>query len=109
MNECGFDTFSDLLTEISQLKINKIKTISFVYQHIFNFSGHEQEIKVFVSKNFIDSILNILYSNCVLHQSLIKRKIIGFAHKFCNQKVKENKQTVSVFAHNLFRFDFFLF
>ena len=28
---------------------------------------------------------------------------------YITQKVKENKETVSVFAHNLFRFDFFCF
>ena len=35
-------------------------------------------------------------------------KILGFAHEFCNQKVKENYYTIPVLAHNQFRFDFFL-
>ena len=35
-------------------------------------------------------------------------KIIGYAHSFCNQKVRENKNIISVIAHNLLRFDFFV-
>ena len=30
-------------------------------------------------------------------------------HSFCNLKVKENKQFLSLFAHNLFSFDIFFF
>ena len=39
----------------------------------------------------------------------ITGKIIGYAHSFCNQKVRENKNQVSVIADNLFGFDFFFF
>ena len=44
-----------------------------------------------------------------IHHSHVAGNIIGYAYNFCNDKVKENyKQTISVFARNLFRFDFFL-
>ena len=39
----------------------------------------------------------------------ITGKIIGYAHSFCNQKVRENKNQISVIADNLFGFDFFFF
>ena len=39
----------------------------------------------------------------------IKGKFIGYAHSFCNQKVRENKNQISVIADNLFGFDFFFF
>ena len=39
----------------------------------------------------------------------IKGKIIGYAHSFCNQKVRENKNQISVIADNLFGFGFFFF
>ena len=59
-------------------------------------------------RHFFDSILNILYGDYVIHHSHITSKIIGYQHNFCNQKVRENKNAISVIAHNLFRFDFFL-
>ena len=36
-------------------------------------------------------------------------EIIGYAHEFCNWQTRENYYTIPVFAHNQFRFDFFLF
>ena len=36
-------------------------------------------------------------------------KIIGYAHEYCNLQTRENYYTIPVFAHNQFRFDFFLF
>ena len=34
-------------------------------------------------------------------------KIVGYAHDFCNKKLKENQNKIPVLTHNLFRFDFF--
>ena len=42
-----------------------------------------------------------------IHHPHITGKIIGYAHSFCNAKVRENYHKVTVIAHNLFRFDFF--
>ena len=36
-------------------------------------------------------------------------KITGYAHSFCNEKLRENYYTIPVFVHNMFRFDFFFF
>ena len=44
-----------------------------------------------------------------LHHYHITGKIRGYAHSFCNLKVRENNKFFSLFAHNLFRFGFFLF
>ena len=87
--------------------MEQIKTILFVYQQIFDFPGYNQEKNVFISKNFLNSVLNLLHSAVVLHHLHITGKIIGYSHDFCNLKVIENKKTISVFAHNPFRFDFF--
>ena len=79
-----------------------------VYREIFDFPGYDREVNCFVSKNFLDVVLNLMFSEIVVHHSHVSGNIIGYAHNFCNQKIKENyKQTISVFAHNLFRFDFF--
>ena len=63
MNECGFEVSSELSFSISQHKVTNIiakkaktqqlQAISFVYQQLFNFPDNEEEIKVFVVKNFL--------------------------------------------------------
>ena len=43
-----------------------------------------------------------------VHHSHVSGNIHGYVHDFCNKKVKElHNLPISVFAHNLFRFDFF--
>ena len=85
-----------------------MKTLLFVYSKIFDFTGYDLDFNVFVSKNFVDSVLNLLFSEIVIHHSRVSGNIIGYAHNFCDQNLKENyEQKISVFAHNLFRFDFF--
>ena len=44
-----------------------------------------------------------------LHHSHITGKIIGYAHDFCNARVKENNMEIPVIAHNLFGFDLYYF
>ena len=39
----------------------------------------------------------------------ISGEIIGYAHSFCNAKVRDNKYKIIVVAHNLFRFKFLFF
>ena len=42
-----------------------------------------------------------------IHHSHINGEIIGYAHSYCNEKVRENKSKIRVITQNLFRFDFF--
>ena len=44
-----------------------------------------------------------------IHHSHITSEILGYSHSKCNFKVRQNREKVSVIAHNLFRFDFFFF
>ena len=50
-----------------------------------------------------------MYDTHHIHYSHITGDIIGYAHRFCNRKVRENKNNISVIAHNLFGLDFFFF
>ena len=60
-----------------------------------------------LSKHFLENLKGIMTNkNHVLHWH-ISGEIIGYAHSFCNFKVRENKYKITVVAHNLFRFDFF--
>ena len=61
------------------------------------------------SATFIDKIKGLINSENTIHHSHISEEIIGYAHSYCNLKVKENREKISVIAHNLFRSDFFFF
>ena len=51
----------------------------------------------------------IFNNRSVIHHSHVTGKILGHAHEFCNDRVRENYHKIPVFGHNQFRFDFFLF
>ena len=61
-----------------------------------------------ISSKFISNLIAIFKSQRDIHHSHVTGKIIGYAHNFCNLRCKENYYTIPVFAHNQFRFDFFL-
>ena len=50
---------------------------------------------------------NLLFGEVVIHHSHVSGEIFGYAHDFCNQRLKECASPISVIAHNLFKFDFF--
>ena len=110
--------FETLYKQISEIKIKdinfegtnkknaekskKMKTILFVYREIFDFPGDDREISVFVSKHFVSSVIDILFCDTVVHHSHVSGNTLGYAHDFCNPKVKEiYQQAISVFTHNL--------
>ena len=90
------------------IKNSRLKTMLYVYREIFDFPGYMGEISLFISINLASSVMNLLYCDIWLHHSHVSGNIHGYAHDFCNRKLKGlNNQPISVFAHNLFRFDFF--
>ena len=62
-----------------------------------------------ISENFLSNVDHLIQGKTVIHHSHITGDVIGYAHSFCNLKVRENKNQVSVIAHNLFGFDFLFF
>ena len=62
-----------------------------------------------LSEKFLSNMIAFTKDQRVIHHSHFTGKIVGYAHDFCNEKVKENYFTIPVFAHNQFRFDFFFF
>ena len=60
-----------------------------------------------MSKNFIGNIKGILNNKINSHHLHISNEVIGYAHSFCNERVRENKTKTRVVLHNLFRFYFF--
>ena len=73
------------------------------------FPQNDFDEDVLISCNFLQNITNILYDKHVIHHSHITGEITGYAHGFCNRKVRENKKNISVIANNLFGFDFSFF
>ena len=60
-----------------------------------------------ISKESIGNISATLKDTYCIHHSHITGNIFGYAHTFCNEKVREKYYKIPVIAHNLFRFDFF--
>lgn len=59
------------------------------------------------SNNVLEKLRNIIFEREVIHHSYITGKVIGYAHIFCNQKGRDNKNQINVIACSMFGFDFF--
>ena len=71
------------------------------------FPQNKFEIKTLVTKIFFNDVTNLMFGEIVIHPSHVSGERIGYAHDFCNRKMKENQKLILVFAHNLFSFGFF--
>ena len=85
------------------------KTTGFVYERIMNFGSNENIKRAVISENFLRNVDNLIRGKQVIHHSHNTGEVVGYAHSFCNFKVRENKNQIRVIAHNLFGFDFFSF
>ena len=83
------------------------KIVSFIYSLLIKFDETDKVKGITMSKNLIDNLKGIMKNRTHIHHSHISGEIIGYAHSYCNYKVRENQTKISVVAHNLFRFDFF--
>ena len=71
------------------------------------FPQNKFEIKTVVTKEFFNNVRDLIYGRYLIYYSHVTGEIIGYTHDFCNKKIRENKNLIPVFAHNLFSFDFF--
>ena len=112
------EDFQDLYIEISNVRRKNInvskkarnnlyKLICYMYEKGMKFPENSFEIKMLVTKNLLNDIINLMVGSVVIHSSHMTGDIIGYAHDFCNRKLKKNQRTIPVIAHNLFSFDFF--
>ena len=85
------------------------KIVRFAYECVVGFLLTDDLKGAFMSENFLSSIDLIIHGTNVIHHSHITDEVIGYAHSFCNKEVRENKNQISLIAHNLFGFDFFFF
>ena len=63
------------------------------------------DYETFTTIIFFESIHRLINVKMHLHHSRVTGKIYGYAHNFCNMKVRENQKQFSCIAHNIFGFD----
>ena len=91
-------------------KATKEKTIGFLYSHEIKFLKTDKVKGDFLmSVKFLPNMISIQKNQSVIHHLHVTGKINGFANEYCNLQTRGNYYTIPVFAHNQFRFDFFLF
>ena len=83
------------------------KILTFIYSELIKFGSVGKNKGKPMSKIFIDNIKGIINSKICIHHSHISNEDEGYAHSFCNARVRENRSKTTVVPHNLFRFDFF--
>lgn len=114
----SFHTLSEVKDDIEHIAVaNKKKfaskpdlsdkIIHFIYLTLFKFAGTNKVKGIPVSKNFIENLKGIMKDKTHIDHSHITIEVIGYAHSYCNFKVRENKPKITAVAHNIFRMDFF--
>ena len=62
-----------------------------MYSRYIDFPGHFNTDKKCVSPSFFSDICNVIFdSHKVIHHSDVTQDIYGYAHNFCNKKVKRD-------------------
>ena len=82
--------------------------ISFINSSLIRFAETDKVKGISYLKNFTDDLKGIMKNRTHILFFHISGEIIGYAHSYCNYKVRGSKTKISVVAHDLFRFDFFL-
>ena len=72
-----------------------------------DFPQRRFDYETLTKNELFDSIHKIIDVKTHLHHSHTTGKIIGYAHDFCNAKVRENKDVLTCIAHNFFGFDMY--
>ena len=73
------------------------------------FPQNKFEFETVATSNLFENIHKIINVKVHLHHSHVTGEVIGYAHDFCNLKVRENKDVISCIAHNFFGFDIYFF
>ena len=89
------------------VRINK--KIGFNYTSAMKFKTTNKVKGAIFSSNFVDNVSCLALGKNDIHYLQITSHIIRYPHRFCNLKVRENRNQISAIAYNLFGFDFFFF
>ena len=78
---------------------------AFVYDCLIYFPKSDVQYETFTTNSFFVNGHHLIKMKVHLHHSHVIPKTIGYAHDFCNARIKENNMKIPVIAHNLFGFD----
>ena len=73
------------------------------------FPQNKFEFETVATNDLFENIHKIINVKVHLHHSHVTGEVIGYAHDFCNLKVRENKDVISCIVHNFFGFDIYFF
>ena len=92
------------------MKIPKftLQLYSFLYHCLMDFPKLKfDEIKTITTNAFMKNLHRIVNYKVHIHHSHITGEIIGYAHDFCNWKMRENNIFVRLVGHNFLGFDIY--
>ena len=70
-------------------KCTKKKVLGYLYQHSIPFLSNDKTDMTFpMSEKFLINLYHIHINKPVIHHSHVTKKIIGFAHEYCNSQVR---------------------
>ena len=85
-----------------------IQLYAFFYQCLIDFPTCKfDELKTITTRNMFEKFYKVIKSKVHLHHSHTTGEIKGNCHDFCNLKIRENKETISLIGHNFLGFDIF--
>ena len=79
-----------LKTSFSRVPKFSLKIYAFVYDWLVYFPKSDIQYETFTTNSFFVNAHHLIKMKVHLHHSHITGKIIGYAHDFCNARVKEN-------------------
>ena len=111
---CDFVEIRDRVSSVEikntmQSKIPKstLQLYAYVYQKIMDFPQGRFDYETLTTHDLFVYVHKIINLKIHLHHSHIRGKVLGYAHDFCTEKVRENKDVFSCVAHNFFGFDIY--
>ena len=92
-------------SDYSRKKIERFnKIVGFTYTDMMNFKKTSNLKGAIFSANFLSNVNCLVHAKNVIHHSQITGDIIGYAHSFCNLKVRENKNQIIANIANQIKF-----
>ena len=107
----AYETFEHLRENIEKIQVPekpfakkteifKEKMLAFLYSGLISFPITDKIKGLPISQIFISNTVAIMSNKRCIHYSHITAEIFGYAHWFCNERVRENYYKIPVIAHN---------
>ena len=109
--------FNELKETIGSVKVKKnlgfkipkstLQIHAFVYQKFMDFPSGRFDFDALTTQDLFENVHRVVSIKIHLHHSYVIGKGLGYAHNFCNMKMRKNRNQFSCIAHNFFGFDMF--